>query len=507
MTAAPARAVQYSPGDWVSYTDLRYVSSVAADLRFVYAGTTQGIAVVDRIKGRWGDPITTGDGLPNGNVEVVGIDRYTNRLLAASGASIYTMDQETETWQSYSVQGAGSGFKSIAVDMDYIWAEGPGIKVRFDKATGGWHSVNDLPKDIEWFGERGEVDIERSEYSFLAPFYVLGEDLERYDYTAATRSETSLWLGTWGFGAYEYDLLTRSGRHFLMGIAGGRADAICLDEEVFWFGSASPEAPGITSWRTEGDVWSYYSKERGFGILSNRVSTIAADSDFIWIGTEDGLTRLRKENGSFKTYTLFDGLPANEVTAVHVAGESLWVGTSSGLCVSARASWAPSGFDELRTWVNDILVLEDTLWVATEDGVFVRDIRAGKWSEFEDPEGLLAISTVALLADAGKMWFATWRGVLCFDGRSGKWERFTSPVYLPHELVRAIGADEENVWVGTASGVARFIKDTGDWERYGLSDGLIGAEVSAIVCGEACVYFGTDRGVTRFCWSNPFITR
>ena len=507
ITPVTARALQYSAEDWVSYTDLRYISSVAVDLKFVYMGTTQGVAVFDRMSGKWGDPVTTGDGLPDKKVDLVGIDRFTSNLLTVSGTTIHSMHIDTESWQTYPVHGAGAGFTSIGVDPEYLWAEGPDTKIRVNKITGGWHPVSSVPADIEWFGERGEVDLGKGKYPFLAPYYVLGRNLERYEYTSAVESEMSLWLGTWGYGAYEYSLITLSGKHWLMGIAGGRADAMYKDGDSFWFGSGGFESPGITSWQTDTGDWAYYSSEREFGLLSNRVSAITADSEHVWIGTEDGLTKFRKENGAFKTYTLFDGLPSSEVTAVHIAGESLWVGTSAGVCVTGRSTWGPERFGELRVWVNDLLVLGDTLWVATEDGMFIMDMDAGKWFEFEDPEGLLPVSTVALLADAGKLWFATWGGVLCFDRNAGTWERFTSPRHLPHERVTSLAADEENVWIGTGAGVAQLRKKEGEWLTYGLSDGLIDAEVNVIVCVGDYVYFGTDKGVTRYYWNNPFIVR
>lgn len=491
----------------MSYTDLRYISSIAADLRFVYFGTTQGVAVYDRIKQRWTDPITGGDGLPEDRVDLVGIDAYTNRLLVCSGANIHSLDRADESWRSYSVSEALSPFTSIGIDPNYIWAEGPDAKIRFDKITGNWHTVSSFEAGIEWFGERGGVDIRKPEYTFLAPFYVLGNNLERYDYTAAVRQEKTLWVGSWGFGAFEYDLINRSSSHLLMGIAGGRTDAVCLDGETFWFAGGGFEALGITSWQRDEDVWRYFSREYEFGLLSNRVATIAADSEFIWLGTEDGLSRLDKKKGTFTTFTVFDGLPASEVTALCTAGDSLWVGTGLGSCVMEKESGSLSRFQELGVWVNDLMVLNDTLWAATEDGVFVLDIDSGKWSEFSDPEGVLAVSATCLLADEEKIWFGTWRGVLRFDRRSRSWERFTSPIHLPHERVHALAADRENVWIGTASGVAQFVRNTGDWIRYVQDDGLVGREVNAIISAEGYVYFATEKGVTRYYWSNPFIVR
>jgi ligand-binding sensor domain-containing protein len=502
-----ASASQYAPDDWISYTDLRHVSSVAVGLKFVYFGTAHGIAVYDNVKNRWADPLTTGDGLPVENIDVVGIDAFENRIIFSSGATLYSYSQVTEDCRSYGFDGFGDLFTSIGVDPEYLWAEGKDLKLRFDKIMGSWHPVSEFLDGIEWFGEKSEVDVEDPEYSFLAPFYVLGKDFQRYDYTAIVRDGRTLWVGTWGYGIYKYNLLDRSSIHLLMGVMGSRVQAMLSDGTTFWFGNGRSDSPGISVWNTEEDVWEYLDRENQFGLYSNRVSSIAADSEFVWLGTRDGLTRLDRQKKTFKTYTLFDGLPANEVTSLCLVGDSLWIGTGIGPALLVKGSSEVKAFSEVKTWVNDFVYAGDTLWVATEDGVFCLALALGTWTELEDPEGLLRISTTGLCMDDSKMWFGTGRGVICFDRGAGTWQRYTYPAHLPDERVTALEADQENIWIGTSLGFAQFRKTKGDWIKYGRQDGLIGDEVNVILSLGDHVYLGTDRGLTKFYWKSPLAVR
>ncbi|MFQ5904972.1 MAG: hypothetical protein ACE5JA_00195 [bacterium] len=507
MFVSSAGAAQYFPQDWVSYTDLRHILSIAADLRFVYFGTRHGICVYDKLKEKWTDPVTAGDGLPIEKVQVVGIDTYTNRLLISSGSKIYSYDRAGEDWEAYEVAGSGVSFSSIGVDQNYIWGDGKDLKIKFDKVTGTWQPVDAFKENIRWFGKRGEVDLRKSGYSFLAPFYVLGRNLERYDFVTGVEDEGILWVGTAGYGVFKYDIRTLENTHLLMGLMGSRVDAMWLDGETFWFGNAGEDAEGITRWLQGSDSWVYYDDKRDVGLFSSRVGAIAADTNHVWMGTEGGLSRFDKKKEVFKTFTIFDGLPANEVTAVCVNGDSLWVGTSFGLCVMDMTSSDFTRMAQVKTWINDLAVSNGSLWVASVDGVFVLDIRSDTWSKFEDPGGLLDVSATRLLFDEGRIWFGTTRGVLSFDKQTGTWERFTYPVHLPEETVRALASDDKNIWVGTRSGVGNFRKDRGEWIKYDQRDGLLGQEVNAIISKDDYVFFGTDRGLTRFFWNNPLVVR
>ena len=71
------------------------------------------------------------------------------------------------------------------------------------------------------------------------------------------------------------------------------------------------------------------------GLTSSAVEQIHIDQkQQIWVGTNEGLNRIRLRNDSLplvETMTYADGLPSNEITDIHSRGNILWVATQEGL--------------------------------------------------------------------------------------------------------------------------------------------------------------------------------
>src|SRR5512136_716223 len=72
----------YNPGDWVSYTETRYVTSIARGFNTVYFGTNGGILRYDIRFDKWLDPLTISDGMPDNRVRRLAVDRMTDELWA-----------------------------------------------------------------------------------------------------------------------------------------------------------------------------------------------------------------------------------------------------------------------------------------------------------------------------------------------------------------------------------------------------------------------------------------
>ena len=86
---------------------------------------------------------------------------------------------------------------------------------------------------------------------------------------------------------------------------------------------------------------------------------------YIWMATDNGLTRLDEKSGRFRTFTTQHGLPNNDIASVLTTGDTLWVSTSRGLaCVNTRLlrftafdeddGLPPSGFE------SDAIVRDST---------------------------------------------------------------------------------------------------------------------------------------------------
>ena len=197
------------------------------------------------------------------------------------------------------------------------------------------------------------------------------------------------------------------------------------------------------------------------------ILAITEDGDFLWIGTNYGLTKLHKSTGEIIEY--IDSIPdteGKEITSLTFdAHGNLWVGT-------------------------------DGSGVAVYDGT--------NWMNYTVGSGLSYYNVTALTADnSGNMWVGTSSGLSHFDGEN--WSSYkTHDSGLPKSNILSLACDADGtVWIGTDDGgVAKF--DGENWEVYNKTNSdLPYDDVNALTCGsDGCIWMGTNFGLAKYDGSN-----
>lgn len=243
------------------------------------------------------------------------------------------------------------------------------------------------------------------------------------------------------------------------------------------------------------------------GLSGNDVSSLAVDRrGDVWFGTRgNGLSRLRRDTGAWRTFTRLDGLASERVNAVTIHGDRLWVGTDDGLSLfiwgfdpdEGRETFVFS--DAYRASrgvpvgdVNAIAIDATAIWVATDHGVATAPVDSpnlkdpDNWTVYTRNEGLPSnrVTTVAV-SDAG-VWSGTVSGAARLDG--ARW----TPVNggLPALEIRDLSFIDSVLWAATTSEAARL--DGAMWTSVGGGVGRFGARA---IEGDAtgAVWIGTAR--------------
>ena len=267
---------------------------------------------------------------------------------------------------------------------------------------------------------------------------------------AAEGPDGTLWiageqarLGVWnrtGFRRYPLKSLPE--------YAGIRA-LLCADNGTTWIGT------------TNGLIRLKAGQERLFtikdGLADNGIFSLAQGSDgSLWIGTKDGFSRMR--SGELESFRTRQGLSQSTVFALHEDREGdLWVGTKHGLnqFLDGRATpfTASEGLPSNETGP----VFEDhqgAIWVGTLDAGLGR-FDGRRFTVLTTREGLASNSVYALAEDArGDLWVGTGGGLnRLHDGRVA--ETFTPASGLPPGKVQCLFRDHAgSLWIGTARGMA-----------------------------------------------------
>ena len=305
------------------------------------------------------------------------------------------------------------------------------------------------------------------------------------DVTSLAEDEQGyIWLGTWGAGAYRYDLSQMSP---VEGLTDEAVFAVARDSTGnLWFGTAN----GAFRRQPDGRLEQVLS---GVPVL-----VIAEDTEHaIWLGTNDGVVRLFDDE--MATFTTADGLIGQAVQAIWQDAKegSLWFGTESGVSRFDGHFWHTLTTEDGLPHVTVRALApagEDALWVGTANGVC--RLQEGT-CQAEDALAGLYVRDMWSDPASDELWIAAaGRGLLRYDGMT-----------LHHELddnVQALGQDAAgNMWLGTFSRVYRY---TGtptpvEFQEVGIQPDE--SRVYAIFADhKGSLWFGTEGGLVR-CSDEP----
>ncbi len=249
------------------------------------------------------------------------------------------------------------------------------------------------------------------------------------------------------------------------------------------------------------------------GLLSDVILSLAtAPNGDVWVGTPDGLNRIRR--GVVSSFTSADGLPDDFIRSLLPdADGSLWIGTRRGLThwLDAGSGMRMLTYTKADGLGSDLVGAMDrdaqgSLWVATLAGL--SRIVNGKIENYTTTNGLSSNVVTALLPRGNQMLIGTQdSGWNVWDGRS-----FSRSAHSADDPVRAaihaILADSGNhLWFATGTGIARCDCDVAcgcsHWMEFGAADGLRSRETatnshpSAWRSRDGYLWFATPKGLVE----------
>ena len=231
-------------------------------------------------------------------------------------------------------------------------------------------------------------------------------------------------------------------------------DMIALTDTV-WL--ASREA-GIVRYLRFEDRFESVTREPG-GLASNNVTSLAFDrSGQLWAGTPGkGASRLARGSSTWNLVNAFDGLPSDSVNVLRATGDSVWIGTQGGLALwngrqvagSVPDLGTPSPFRS--NMVRGVVLVNDSLFVGTADGVYVSLLSAGL-ATWANVDAGLANRNVFSMATDGHEVFAL------ANGATYRWSMVTKTwSFLPGPgTVRLLRDDHGQMTCSSAGGLWRW---------------------------------------------------
>jgi hypothetical protein len=180
----------------------------------------------------------------------------------------------------------------------------------------------------------------------------------------------------------------------------------------------------------ERETWDVFT--RGDGLVENSVVSIALQQDWLWVGTQGGVSRYDHIASEWQAYTTDDGLSSNHDVRVYVDGETVWAGTANGLSRYEPTSdnwqslFAAAGVE--LAGVNGILADAQYLWISVEPaidgagGVIRLDKGDGEWSAVSGLPGRPPPQSYGFAQSEAALWAVPSQGLPWEHNKaSGNW--------------------------------------------------------------------------------------
>jgi len=158
-------------------------------------------------------------------------------------------------------------------------------------------------------------------------------------------------------------------------------------------------------------------------------------------------------------------------------------------------------------YVNDLLVLGDTIWAATNGGVVRWDIDDNSYVKYTREYGLADNNVTSVVQSTdGTLWFGTGSGVSRLDDNN-HWTTFTTDNGLvANDILDIVQSTDGTLWFNTSHGISR-LDTSGRWTTFTSENRLAGKEVMSVVgnVGDS-LWFNTNDGVSRLDTTNLWTT-
>lgn len=512
----------WESGDWVNYTDSRYVTACDKGRQYIYFATTGGILRWNFYLQKWDYPFTIallpGEQVPFDTVYCVAYDQNSGYLWCGTSRGLLVYSTMSDYWERHILPLGDPPARSIGFGGGAVWLEcgeaDYGVRVLFkgSPSSGGFNiiSPSELTGGINWRGERFPLPKEFPRYFVNRTGWLFDQEgwlndmrWNRYRVTCgAGDGRGYTWLGFFGCGpAVADDNVKRLELH-PRGPDSASVYSALFEEKDIWLGGKA-----FTRWHTDKDKWEYYPAGETMGFYASRIDDILRVGDRIFIATDVGLSIMELTSGRFITKDRSDNLCDPHATALAVMNDAmLWIGTAQGLNLMKFENNAIERIEEVLIedrYIYDLALDGRFLWIGTDFGLYLHDMETGRWTYVRGTDETAGSAVRVIKAGDKEVWVGRDLGVEMFDKDTGGWNAYPS-VFYRNRGVRSILAGDSIVWLGTDGGLFKLKRKLNTWTGFTTQDGLPSDTVNVIHQEGDYLWLGTSKGLCRFYWNDPY---
>lgn len=453
----------YNPADWQHYPRLAEIRNFTADaFGTVYVVNSASIVELSDEKQLPKKIYTKAEGLP-GDIDLGIYDRGLGRL--------WVTDQEGKL-HDFNPQAGFSNLVflpnsapaySLGVSNQHVFLDRGSSVIAVNKRSRQVEDVDTDSVSIRWVGARA-AKTDPKDYPALTPYVLIDQRMQQIPYTMVFAERNKAYVAVHGFGYVVFDALAwREIQRYSSPRATGIHSLFAADSSVYAFGSQGVDQiiggqekvvhHSFDRWGTTTNPTPYWSK-----------------------GAMAELRRYKYSHVKLFRNNLFL-IKKREADVLNISEK-----------VTSEI--------ETTSWIYDVDYHADSLYLATDDGVFLTLVSEGEPRMLSDQRSKLVGDDVLgiVRGDAARYF---WTGRMVVKQVSGAWEYFTAPGFMPVPQEAVAGRDSLIILGGTG-GVTLYNPETYFQTYLTAREGLLSEDVTALFVQDSFLWIASDAGLQRF---------
>ena len=289
------------------------------------------------------------------------------------------------------------------------------------------------------------------------------------------------------------------------------------DDKTLWIGTNESGVNIIN-----GESIKHLNKENS-NLVSDLIEDITGFKNYIFIGTNEGLSVLVKNDKTVKNYTITnyttkDGLPSNKIRSLFIDSKGyLWIGTNKGLAI----------LDINNNKIIDITYILDEMGVSDKfiravyedskgnyyigcflEGGLIKINPNNKeykiYKNIENDDSSISNNSIRYINEDlyGNILVGTSHGINILNLSTDKFNHYTEKDGLINNTIYGILVDKNNgIWMSTNAGISKLSTEDATFKNFTITDGLQSNEFNGRSCfksKDGNMYFGGINGFNVF---------
>jgi hypothetical protein len=452
----------YNPSDWQHYPKLEQIQNFTADaFNTAYLVTTDAIIELDKRASTPKRIYSEAEGLP-GDMAFAIYDTDLGRLwIASTKGELYTFNLIGGFARKVFLMNA-SPVKRLGIDREHVFLD-HGSSVQAVHKRSEREADAEPDSTTRWVGNFNHKDI-RKDYPFLAPWLFINERMDRMPYSLVFTHRNKAYVSVAGYGYLVFNALAwRETLRYQSPRANDVHSMFAADSSIYAFGSN-----GVDQFVRGKRTMTHHPFDR-WGTTTNQTPAWGQ-------GIMDKLRRTNYERARLIDGNLFL-LEKREADVFNVDKKILSEITT-------------------QAWIYDVDFHADSLFVATDEGVFLTLIPEGEPKQLADDRSkLVRREVLGIVRGEHARYF--WTGGMVVKQVGYDWEYFTAPGFMPVPQ-EAIAGRDSLIALGGAGGVVIYNPETYYQIFLTTREGLLSNNVTALLIDGKHLWIATDAGLSRF---------